>query len=264
MTPGVKTALILGGIAAFTVPIFSSGERRNLSFARWVWGHTRWGPYPLYVPRELAEPPEDYLLPAAEIPQKPLSGAYYLIQKRFGEEWRDLREWITPHAPMVREYAEQLYDADRDTFILNCWEWVCSSFSYPRSDFHQMAAFYAPFQGGRVYRQQDFWHTPTEMIGFYEEWAKGKTNQIPLGNCEDTVFLVASLLLAKTDRVYANVELERVGHAWCSVERGGREYALETTLRGSEISELIQTGPWTPAESMPVPDFKFDHQDIYT
>ena len=168
----------------------------------------------------------------------------YQIKKRFGNELHDFREWITPEAPKVAGYAFRLYDNDRDQFILNCWEWVCRNYGY------------------RIERK-DFWNFPIETLAHYEE--AQENGDIPKQDCEDTTFLLTSLLLAYTDGAYANVGwCGRELHAWTSVARNGREYILETTYSGQKAGQLLSTNPWIPADETPVyaPLYRFDHKEV--
>ena len=255
-----KIALLAAGVAAFTVPAFSSGLRRDLTFARFMWNHTTWGDFPQYVPQELILPPsagkdfdQEEIIPI-DIP--PVGGVYYVAQRRFGSELHDLREWVTPNVPVVRWYASALYHPDRDQYIVNCWDWVCRNFAYAFRDTHELVAFAQPFRTWAVYRQDDFWHFPAEMIGFYEDaQRRGKRAK---GDCEDTSFLLASLLLARTDGVYVNIGgQQELTHAWVTVDRSGDEYILETTCNAA--------GPWVRAEEIPgvVTFYKFDQYTVF-
>lgn len=267
-----KTLLALTGIAAFTVPVFSSGLRRELTFARWLWNHTVFGDFPLYLPKEIVLSSEDlYELPQAqeEVPElipvelPPIGEIYYVAKKRFGEETHDLREWITPYAAKVVEYASELYDADRDTFILACWTWVCKSFDWTAYDNFKLKAFIKPYDTWGVYRQADFWEMPGETIAFYEDGlARGKRPRI---DCEGTAFLLASLLLSQGVQAYANIGyFNSWGHAWCSVVRDGKEYLLETTLSDEWVDALLATNPWISVASVTEfrPLYKFNHQTV--
>ena len=230
------------GVGAFAIPLFSSGLRRNLTFARFMYNHTIFGDYPLYVPREKAIPPpgEPELAPTGT----PIKVGYYVAKKRVGDETHDLREWITPDDPMVFDYASRLYRADRDSYILNCWAWVCRNYAYH-------------------IEQGDFWNFPTETLCRYEQ---ARDNEdIAAIDCEDSTYLLASLLLAYTDGVYANIgwcgnEL----HAWTTVLRDGQEYLLESTYTGQKVNRLLSTNPWIPIEEATDyrPIYKFDHKEV--
>ncbi len=168
----------------------------------------------------------------------------YQIKKRSGDEMHDLREWITPADPKVVYYAFRLYDPDRGQFILNCWEWVCHNYSY------------------RIERR-DFWSFPMETLAHYEE--AQEVGEIPTADCEDTAYLLTSLLLAYTNGIYANVGWwGRELHAWTTVVRNGREYIFETTYPGQKAEQLLLTNPWIPADEalMYVPLYRFDAQEV--
>ena len=47
-----KTLVVLGLIGAFTVPVFRSGGRDNLTLVQFILNHTIWGPPIEYVPEE--------------------------------------------------------------------------------------------------------------------------------------------------------------------------------------------------------------------
>ena len=226
-----KTLILIGGVAAFTVPVFSSGLKQNMNFAKFIVNHSIWGERPQYVPRELVIPPNG-------------ASPQYLVDRRLNSEVYDLREWITPTDPKVVYYASRLYDPDRDQFILNCWEWVCHNYSY------------------RIERR-DFWSFPIETLAHYEE--AQEAGESPTADCEDTSYLLTSLLLAYTDGAYANAGWwGRELHAWTTVMRNGREYIFETTLPGQKAEQLLLTNPWIPADEAPmyVPLYKFDHKEV--
>ena len=193
----------------------------------------------------------------------PISDTYYIIQKRFGEEWHDLREWLTPEAAKVVEYASKLYDADRDRFILNCWSWLSFSYAYACSDYYMMKAVICSRSVWGTYRQYDFWEFPSELIARYEEGQKWKKRAAC--DCDGGSFLLASLLLTYTNNVFVNVgKIHNSGHAWVSVLRDGREYILETTLRDEMMQALLDIDPWCPVERFPEyrVQYKFDDHNV--
>jgi len=190
---------------------------------------------------------------------------WYLVQKRFGLETHDVREFLTPGAAKVVEYATGLYDENPDTFILNCWEWVCYSFDYAFYDIHlhRLEVFVGPYRQWKVYKQEDLWHFPVEMIGFYEE-AQQKGRR-PVGDCDDAAFLLTSLLICGGVNAWANIGyLDNTGHAWTSVERFGKEYLLEATLSASDLANLIDNNPWQEVTQMwrYTSLYKFNQTDV--
>lgn len=197
----------------------------------------------------------------------PIDELYYTVNdKRFGRETHDIREWITPHSAKVVDYAAQLWDDDRDIFILNCWEWFSRSFEYSCSDIFIMRANICDHHWAE-YRQEDLWEFPAETIARYEESLH--LNKRPMTDCDGGTFLLASLLLSGTDGVYANVGYvwdrgQNRGHAWVTVERNGREYIIETTFHGEMVETLLSTNPWMKVEDYPEYRvwYKFDHKNV--
>ena len=265
--------VVLGGIAAFGLPVFRSGLKGDMTFAEMIYNHTVFAEFPIYVPQELILPPErlkeiEAVSRIEPVEIEPVDSTYYMARQRFGYEEHDLREWITPSSPKVKAYADCLYVPDRDSYIATCWSWVCKAFNYARYDYHMMEAFMGPWTAGSVYRQPDFWHFPAEMIGFYEEYAdqvaqgRRSPDNKPVGDCEDLTNLLASLLLCYTNGVWANLGFhEGRGHAWVTVERYGEEYILETTYTADKITRLVQSSPWIKEASSPEYEaiYRFDN-----
>ena len=47
-----RTILVWGLLFAFTLPLFRSGLKSQLTFAQWVWNHTIFGDPVEFIPRE--------------------------------------------------------------------------------------------------------------------------------------------------------------------------------------------------------------------
>jgi len=167
---------------------------------------------------------------------------YYALSRHGGEEY-DLRYWITPNDPEVMEHSRQLWDADMDTFILNCWYWVCSEFPY-RSEFI------------------DYWYLPAEVLRAHDQYivAIALHNEmrlpvlpprIPGYDCDDLTYTLASLLIAGGADAYANIGYHGRydKHAWVTVVRDGIEWILESTLSQQSADILLRTNPWMLAET---------------
>jgi hypothetical protein len=232
MNGKAKLALALGA-AALAIPIFSNG---------------------LMTPAEIVPPegaPDEFGIRHVGI------NGYYLALKRRGDEEHDLREWITPDAPLVRKYSSLLWRPDRDTFILNCWYWITSSNRY-------------------AYQSVDYWYWPSEVIGSFEAYndfmSKYAEMRMPIlpparpeYDCDDVAYTTAALLIAGGAEAYANIGYcFGRPHAWVTVVRDGTEYIIEATLPEQAVEGLAQGNPWMPAESYPEYSarYKFDNLSI--
>jgi len=240
------------GIAAVTMPVFSSGLKRDLTFAQWIWNHTKWGPLPTYLPRENLQASVD------EFGIRHVDGNYYAM-KRYGWGEHDLREWITPDDSLVKEYSCALWNEDRDTFILNVWNWVCSEFVYGRELWG------------------DFWRFPVETLTMEENYEKAVAlhNEMrlpvlpprrPITDCEDLSYLATSLLIAGGVDAYANIgHYGNIMHAWVTVDRNGVEHIIEPTLSGRLMAILLQVDPWLTIGRYPeyVARYRFNHLTVH-
>jgi len=238
-----KLALAAATVAAFTVPIFSSGLKRDLTFTQWILNHTKWGPVPMYIPREMVITQGlDYGPDEFGIRHVVANGQdQYRAMKRLNYEEYDLREWVTPDDPIVKEYSCMLWDPDPDRFTLRCWYWVCSEF---------------PYRGELL----DYWRFPTETLVSHQQYDEEMTiysemrlptlpPRSPGGDCEDLSFTLASILIAGGVDAYVDIGLYgRLKHAWVTVFRNGSEYILEATLSGRTVEVMLDAEPWLPAE----------------
>lgn len=136
-----------------------------------------------------------------------------------------LNSFITPNEPVVKETAEYVINTlVRDSVedrIVAAFDFVAVNVIYTSDR--------AQFGKG------DFWQYPNETLGrvFTD------SNIIRMyGDCEDSSFLLASLLLAlDVPSQSVRVGISEV-HAWVEVKLGNIWYLFETT-DDKELSELI-------------------------
>ncbi|MEM2618759.1 MAG: transglutaminase-like domain-containing protein [Candidatus Hadarchaeales archaeon] len=148
-----------------------------------------------------------------------------LWHKRFKGEAYDIREFIQPNTLMVKELAEKLKTPEA------CYRWVVEEINYPYrpnwpswtmifSDFHSL--FRHPPRPKWSFNFMDYWKFPSETI------------RDKIGDCEDSSFLLASLLRSLGEESYAVlgyvvINEMRYGHAWVEWKKGNRWYLLEST-----------------------------------
>ena len=142
----------------------------------------------------------------------------------------DLREWVTPgdREELRRALRQMTLPAERspgtfDARAKEVWRWVTESISYAEDAPNQLLT--------------DFWQFPAETI------ATGK------GDCEDSAFLLASLLLASgispycVRVVFGTLEVAGSGpipHAWTVYkDESGRWCTLESTLDAGMLPEEL-------------------------
>lgn len=106
----------------------------------------------------------------------------YLTAVRGIGEWRDIRDFVQPHTPDIRQVYYEL-----GASVDKCFDFVCRNISYRRDI-------------------GEYWQFPAETI------SRG------LGDCEDTSNLLCSLLRNFTDAYVALGGYRGLGHAW--VEAG--------------------------------------------
>lgn len=237
-----KLLLGLVVIESFTLPIFRSGGRTELSFWQWVKNHTIFGPPVEYVPeedyrRELqgifpGYPVQEHaqtfaskeeamaFFQCAEASLKELvrNGAISIVagtgkfreyqdllaNVRYDGEYHSVRSLVQPDDPEVRDIARVLVQAP--DFISVCQELV-NSFT--------------------TYREEvgDYWAEPWETLA---EKA---------GDCDDLSILLCSLLrnYIPPDNVFCAFGLctregERGGHMWViTKDENGKDRILEAT-----------------------------------
>lgn len=135
----------------------------------------------------------------------------YPIQKRYGEETWDIRQFVQPDTPGVVEIAG-LLPQNEPQFIQAAWEWVVNNIAYPPGPFETEDRHYQEAFTGRARRRHltyDYWSFPAETLA------------LGMGDCEDSAMLLASILRTRLpeSRVYVSVgTFNGYGHAWVTVD----------------------------------------------
>jgi len=177
-----------------------------------------------------------------------------LFGKRFKGEKYDLREFVQPDTLMVRELASKLKTPEE------CYRWVVEEVDYPYrpswpswtmvfSDFHSL--FRHPPRPRLSFNFLDYWKFPSETI------------RDRVGDCEDSSFLLASLLRSLEKNVYAvlgyiEVDGRRYGHAWVECREDGCR-VLETTY--DEVPPTIPTCEQL-YDRVYFPEMKFNEREV--
>ena len=105
----------------------------------------------------------------------------YLVSVRYPGQWRDLRDFVIPNDPAVREVYSQ---TGPDIWV--CLDFVCRNISYRRD-------------------VGEFWLYPSETLMGY-------------GDCEDTSILLCSLLQNFSNGYVVLGTYQEYGHAWCQLD----------------------------------------------
>ncbi|MDD5547092.1 MAG: hypothetical protein PHO67_08080 [Candidatus Omnitrophica bacterium] len=174
---------------------------------------------------------------------------YPVYGKRFGNEYLDIREFVTPFTPSVRDVLAGI-SAEGDR-IWNCWDWVCHNIKYPPScndvqDFHEKVSF---LRGCPIIRMpvkrsskiDDFWELPWETL-----------DPPRYGDCEGSATVLVSLLrnFMPENEVYCTVgTYTGWGHAWVSIVQGSSFFTLDTTIPEAKIegvSAVAEGDPYVP------------------
>lgn len=252
----VTPQLLLGLLAveSFTLPIFRSGGRTELSFWGWVKNHTIFGPPVEYVPVE------DYARELQGVfPQYPVANSsltfssmeeamsYFkcgetcvkqlvkneevsivagsgrielfsdlLADVRYDKQYHSVKGLVQPDDPTVRDVARVLVQAD--------------DFSKAAQEFVNTFTTYEKEVG-------DYWTTPAEIL------------EVQAGDCDDKGILLCSILrnYLPPDQVYCAFGLWSLngdisGHMWVVTEgENGEDRVIEATagpdrkLRGKYI-----------------------------
>ncbi len=193
-----------------------------------------------------------------------------LVAKRYGNQLQDIQSFVRPNELFFENNGEVLdavelgqahrTDPSEHAAWLH-WDWVCRSIQYPphvnlaSADYHQQEAFLRlqPFPLGGLKRDisYDFWQYPYETL------------HALMGDCEDSAFLLASMLLqsgAAEDAWVAIGLWEQYGHAWTSVAESGIKYVFETAI---ESAPAFQTNPFRIPEAPPYyPMLWVNHKEV--
>lgn len=156
---------------------------------------------------------------------------YNLIATDSEGNWRRANQFFAGmHSPVVTSDMSEMEQ------VLAIWKDVASKCRY-RMDAERIL-------GG------DSWEDPR------------RTYRVGSGDCEDTSILLADMLI--TEGFDARVALgdhEGIGHAWCVVRLGGKDYLLESTWKN--IDSLDEPPLLDDVGIDYAPSFLFDRDGIY-
>jgi len=131
------------------------------------------------------------LMAEAKVGQRVTStGDSFLVAVRGPGDWHDVREFIQPYDPQVQALYQSI---GPDPW--GCYRYVCENISYARE-------------------RHEFWRWPAETLAER------------LADCEDTSFVLASLLRNFTEAFVVVGKYRGYGHAWVQTA----SQIMETTL----------------------------------
>jgi len=159
------------------------------------------------------------------------------LSPRYVGEVYDIREFITPNTYLIKRLANDLKAPNEELHVWNLFKFVVESIKYPWRrgipealmifcDLH--ALFRHPFKPKLSICLLDFWKFPVETL------------RDGVGDCEDTTFLLTSLLRVCKYNAYAvlgYIEIDGIkyGHAWVLYQHPSYDWIiLETTLDSLE------------------------------
>ena len=179
----------------------------------------------------------------------PIFSSYYIINSKMFGEPMDVRSWVTPNEPAIKEVAKGLQTEDKIATITKTYNWLEENYHYDIDDWIILNNGRIIIKGGT-----DSWALPIFTL------AQKHQNGSIYVDCEDGTFILVSLLRSLGIETYANVGTVSLngsiyGHAWVTVNLNGKEYLLETTL-GAELTEL------RPVPSFYKTDVKFNEKDV--
>ena len=179
----------------------------------------------------------------------PIFSSYYIINNKMFGEPMDVRSWVTPNEPAIKEVAKGLQTEDKIATITKTYNWLEENYHYDIDDWIILNNGRIIIKGGT-----DSWALPIFTL------AQKHQNGSIYVDCEDGTFILVSLLRSLGIEAYANVGTVSLngsiyGHAWVTVNLNGKEYLLETTL-GAELTEL------RPVPSFYKTDVKFNEKDV--
>lgn len=179
----------------------------------------------------------------------PIFSSYYIINSKMFGEPMDVRSWVTPNEPAIKEVAKGLQTEDKIATITKTYNWLEENYHYDIDDWIILNNGRIIIKGGT-----DSWALPIFTL------AQKHQNGSIYVDCEDGTFILVSLLRSLGIETYANVGTVSLngsiyGHAWVTVNLDNKEYLLETTL-GQSLAEL------KPVPSFYKTDVKFNEKDV--
>ena len=179
----------------------------------------------------------------------PIFSSYYIINNKMFGEPMDVRSWVTPNEPAIKEVAKEFQTGEKIATITKAYNWLEENYHYDIDDWIILNNGRIIIKGGT-----DSWALPIFTL------AQKHQNGSIYVDCEDGTFILVSLLRSLGIETYANVGTVSLngsiyGHAWVTVNLNGKEYLLETTL-GAELTEL------RPVPSFYKTDVKFNEKDV--
>lgn len=221
-----KLALGFIAVESFTLPIFRSGGKNNLSFWGFIYNHTIFGSAVEYVPEEDYQREIEGVFPWDPVKAITATSVNNLVKKnydsvivngsnlklysdilanvRYDGKYHSIKSLVKPDDAMVKDVARQLIQSK--DFISVSQQFVNSFTTYKREI-------------------GDYWRTPDETL---DEQS---------GDCDDKAILLCSILrnYMPADQVYCayglwTQENESEGHMWVVVEGDdGNDRIVEAT-----------------------------------
>ena len=179
----------------------------------------------------------------------PIFSSYYIINNKMFGEPMDVRSWVTPNEPAIKEVAKEFQTGEKIATITKAYNWLEENYHYDIDDWIILNNGRIIIKGGT-----DSWALPVFTL------AQKHQNGSIYVDCEDGTFILVSLLRSLGIEAYANVGTVSLngsiyGHAWVTVNLDNKEYLLETTL-GQSLAEL------KPVPSFYKTDVKFNEKDV--
>lgn len=172
-----------------------------------------------------------------------------VVQKRYGGEYTDVRDFVRPNDVMVQALVSSLRQQGRLT-VRGSWEWIAQNITYPAGpafmeDGHTEIRYHWSFPLFPLPRflshTNDFWNFPAETIR--DLW----------GDCDDRFGLLESLIYnvpgITPSGYWCTVgTFDGEGHTWVATQAGGTWIVLETTLKRLPPATIAihESGPYVP------------------
>jgi len=190
-----------------------------------------------------------YLRVKARTSGLPIFSSYYIVNEKMFGEPMDVRSWVTPNEPAIKEVAKEFQTEDKIATVTKTYNWLEENYHYDIDDWIILNNGRIIIKGGT-----DSWALPIFTL------AQKHQNGSIYVDCEDGTFILVSLLRSLGIETYANIGTVSLngsiyGHAWVTVNLDNKEYLLETTL-GVELTEL------RPVPSFYKTDVKFNEKDV--